>query len=69
MHPTTFRPTYLSIEREAAAAAANVDVLTYNLMMDLQHRDITPEDYDTLRRACPLLATTANASRLITRGV
>jgi len=47
---SSFRPTYLSIEREAAAAAANVDILTYNLMMDLQTREITPEDYDTLRR-------------------
>lgn len=45
-----FRPTYLSIEREAAAVSAGVDLFTYNLMMDLQHREITPEDYDTLRR-------------------
>ena len=26
-----------------------VDVATYDMLMDLQHRDITPEDYDTLR--------------------
>jgi len=25
-----------------------VDLSTYNLLMDLQHRDITPEDYETL---------------------
>ena len=45
-----FRPTFLAVEREAAAAAMNVDVGTFATLMDLQHRDITPEDYDTLRR-------------------
>lgn len=31
------------------AAALGVDLPTYNMLMDLQHRDITPEDYETLR--------------------
>jgi len=35
---------------ETGANRAGVDVPTYNLLLDLQHRDITPEDYDTLRR-------------------
>eukprot|EP00965_Chrysotila_dentata_P092696 3059737-Pleurochrysis_carterae.AAC.1 len=38
------------INPEAAAANMGVDVRTYNMLMDLQHRDITPEDYETLRR-------------------
>ena len=46
-----------SAARETSAANAGVDIATYNLMMDLQHRDITPEDYDTLRRASPLVST------------
>jgi len=44
------RPVVFSLEREAAAVSAGVDLSTYNLLMDLQHRDITPEDYETLRR-------------------
>ena len=48
---TIFRPTFLSVEREAAAASAGFDLPTFNVLMDLQHRDLTPEDYDTLRRA------------------
>jgi len=53
--PVTWRPgtmprlPILRAEREAAAATVGVDLPTYNLLMDLQHRDITPEDYDTLR--------------------
>ena len=43
MHPMIF-------SREAAAVSAGVDLMTYNMLVDLQHRDITPEDYDTLRR-------------------
>jgi len=35
---------------ESAAASIGVDLGTYNMLMDLQHRDITPEDYETLRR-------------------
>lgn len=44
-------PTFLAVEREAAAASAGVDVGTFSMLMDLQHRDITPEDYDLLGRA------------------
>ena len=44
------RPVVLSREREAAAVSAGVDISTYNMLMDLQFRDILPEDYDTLRR-------------------
>ena len=40
----------LTHEREAAAVSAGLDIFTYNMIMDLQHRDITPEDYETLRR-------------------
>ena len=36
-------------DREAAAATIGVDLPTYNVLVDLQHRDITPEDYETLR--------------------
>ena len=43
-------PTFVHTQREAAAVSAGVDVATFNMLMDLQHRDITPEDYDTLRR-------------------
>ena len=39
----------LRAEREAAAANVGVDTGTYNLLMDMQHRDITPDDYDMLR--------------------
>ena len=39
----------LRAEREAAAATVGVDEGTYNLLMDMQHRDITPDDYDMLR--------------------
>ena len=48
--------TFLSAQREAAAVSFGVDVSTFNMLMDMQHRDITPEDYDTLRRthAAPL---------------
>jgi len=38
------------LEREAAAAAMGVDVAEYDRLESLQYRDITPEDYDTLRR-------------------
>jgi len=44
------RPVMLTHEREAAAVSAGLDIFTYNMIMDLQHRDITPEDYETLRR-------------------
>ena len=40
----------LRAEREAAAASAGVDIVSYNLLMDMQHRDITPDDYEMLRR-------------------
>ena len=35
-------------DREASAAAerVGVDLRTYNTLLALQHRDITPEDYD-----------------------
>jgi len=36
-------------DRDAAAATIGVDLPTYNVLVDLQHRDITPEDYETLR--------------------
>ena len=36
-------------QREAAAAAMGLDLATYADLVQLQHRDITPEDYDTLR--------------------
>ena len=39
----------LRAEREAAAANVGVDTGTYNLLMDMQHRDITPDDYEMLR--------------------
>lgn len=45
--PRSFPPR---AEREAAAASMGVDVSTYNMLMDMQHRDITPEDYEMLRR-------------------
>jgi len=52
--PTPFvvvpRPTFVAVEREAAAVRSGLDLSTFNMLMDLQHRDITPEDYDTLRR-------------------
>ena len=35
---------------ETAAASMGVDLRTYNMLIDLQHRDITPDDYETLRR-------------------
>ena len=34
-------PTFVAVEREAAAVSAGIDVSTYNILMDLQHRDIT----------------------------
>ena len=39
------------LEMEAAAAAerCGVDLNTYTTLLELQHRDITPEDYDTLQ--------------------
>jgi len=43
------RVPQLRAEREAAAASMGIDLPTYNLLMELQHRDITPEDYETLR--------------------
>ena len=46
-------PTFLVVEREAAAVSSGLDIATFSMLMDLQHRDITPEDYDTLRRAPP----------------
>jgi len=51
-HVYTIRhyPIMLSVGREAAAASAGMDLTTYNLLMELQQRDITPEDYDMLRR-------------------
>jgi hypothetical protein len=39
----------LRAEREAAAATVGVDEGTYNLLMDMQHREITPDDYEMLR--------------------
>jgi len=47
LSPRSPRPR---LEREAAAVLMGVDVRTYDMMLDLQYRDITPEDYDTLRR-------------------
>jgi len=44
------RVSQLRADREAAAESVGVDMSTYNLLMDLQHRDITPEDYETLRQ-------------------
>ena len=39
-------------DREATAAAelCGVDVDTYAILLELQHRDITPEDYDVLQQ-------------------
>ena len=39
-------------DQEAAAAAARcgVDLHTYTTLLELQHRDITPEDYDVLQQ-------------------
>ena len=37
-------------EREAAAAAVGLDLGTYETLAAMQHRDITPEDYDVLQR-------------------
>lgn len=38
-------------DREATAAAerCGVDLMTYTTLLELQHRDITPEDYDILQ--------------------
>eukprot|EP00315_Gephyrocapsa_oceanica_P040371 CAMPEP_0185472150 /NCGR_PEP_ID=MMETSP1366-20130426/668_1 /TAXON_ID=38817 /ORGANISM="Gephyrocapsa oceanica, Strain RCC1303" /LENGTH=201 /DNA_ID=CAMNT_0028078947 /DNA_START=45 /DNA_END=647 /DNA_ORIENTATION=+ len=36
-------------EQEAEAASMGVDFATYMTLIDLQSRDITPEDYDALR--------------------
>ena len=38
--------------RDAAAAAerCGVDLGTYTTLLELQHRDITPEDYDVLQQ-------------------
>ena len=38
-------------DREASAAAerCGVDLMTYTTLLELQHRDITPEDYDILQ--------------------
>jgi len=47
--PRVNRVPHLRAEREAAAASMGVDLPMYNMLMDLQHRDITPEDYETLR--------------------
>ena len=51
--PNFLRPTFLAVEREAAAVSAGVDIATFTMLQSMQHRDITPEDYDTLRRAPP----------------
>jgi len=45
--PRSFPPR---AARAPAAASMGVDVSTYNMLMDMQHRDITPEDYDMLTR-------------------
>jgi hypothetical protein len=37
-------PAFVSIER------AGVDIGTFNMLVDMQHREITPEDFETLRR-------------------
>ena len=42
--PIVFPP--IGAAREEAAATVGVDMGTYNLLMDLQHRAITPDDYD-----------------------
>ena len=39
----------LRADSASAAAAAGVDLPTYTLLMEIQHRDITPNDFDTLR--------------------
>ena len=36
----------LEREAEAAAARVGVDMTTYSMLLSLQHRDITPEDYE-----------------------
>ncbi|KAL1523654.1 hypothetical protein AB1Y20_018589 [Prymnesium parvum] len=51
--------------REAAAASMGMDLPTYNLLWDLQHRDITPEDYETLRHLdCNVQHRTLSHERL-----
>ena len=37
-------------ERAAAAEAMGLDLGTYETLAAMQHRDITPEDYDVLQR-------------------
>ena len=37
------------MEAAAAAERCGVDLNTYTTLLELQHRDITPEDYDTLQ--------------------
>ena len=36
----------LARETEVAAARVGVDMSTYSMLLSLQHRDITPEDYE-----------------------
>ena len=38
----------LERETEAAAARVGVDMTTYSMLLSLQHRDITPEDFEVL---------------------
>ena len=44
-----FAPFRTRAEQEAEAASMGVDFATYMTLIDLQSRDITPEDYDALR--------------------
>ena len=37
------------LEAAAAAERCGVDMMTYTTLLELQHRDITPEDYDVLQ--------------------
>ena len=48
---TELAARHLLFEREAAAGAerCGVDLGTYATLLELQHREITPEDYDVLQ--------------------
>ncbi|KAL1510217.1 hypothetical protein AB1Y20_006545 [Prymnesium parvum] len=63
----TERQARLLWHREAAAAAerCGVDLSTYTTLLSLQHRDITPEDYDVLQQLdSALKPKTLHVSRL-----
>lgn len=44
-----YRDGLLEHDADAAAAAMGVDTTTYVTLLSMQHRDITPEDYDVLK--------------------